>query len=471
MRVSNELTPDHQAIVTVEVDQDQFQGALRRAAQHVSRLRPLHGFRPGKAPYGMVERAVGKDLLVEEAIEDLSKSLYPDILKENNIEPADQGHLEVVQKEPPIFKYTIPIKPRVHLGDYNSIHLTPAEVQVSDEEVNQVLERFQMNQATMVPVSRGIQKGDTVTLGIKGGVPDHEPVDEKNVRVVIGDPRRPGVPFEDQLIGTAAGSTREIAYTYPEDYKDETFRGKTALYTITVDDIKETQMPELNDEFAQAVSQFQTLEQFRGNIRDILRRQKERDEESRFADQVVDALVDKSEISYPPVMLEREIEHDLERTKEDVKKLGLTWDKYLELAGKNQDQVREEIRPRAEQELKRALALNQLMEIERPQVEREEVNTEIERRVQETERAGGNANVARRSYTAREARQNIEFNLRLSKTVGKLVAMAKGEPISGKIITPDMLKGPEASPIPTGLITDPSQVREADWPKGLERKS
>ncbi len=470
MKASTELTPDHQAIVTVEVEPDQLQRALLRAAQHVSRLRPVPGFRPGKAPYNLVERTVGKDLLVEEAIEDLSKSLYPEVLKENNIEPADQGHLEVVQKEPPIFKYTIPIKPEVKLGDYHSIHLTPGEVKVSEEDVNQVLERFQMNQATMVPVSRAIQTRDTVTLDLKGGVPDHDPVDEKNVRVVIGDPKQPRVPFEDQLIGTEVGTTKEITYTYPEDHEDEAFRGKTAHYTITVSDIKETQMPELNDEFAQAVSQFQTLDQFKGNIRDILRRQKEREEESRFADAVVDALVDESEIAYPPVMLEREIDHDLEHMKEDVKKLGLTWDKYLELAGKNQDQVREDLRPKAEQELKRALVLNEVMQVENPEVEREEVNAEIERRVQETERAGGNPSVARRSYTTREARQNIEFNLRLSKTVGKLVATAKGEPVSGRIITPSMLKDRESSPIPTGLITDPAQVREADWPKGLERK-
>lgn len=471
MKASTELTPDHQAIVTVEVEPDQLQRALVRAAQRISRLRPVPGFRPGKAPYNLVERAVGKDLLVEEAIEDLSKSLYPQVLKENDIDPADQGHLEVVQKEPPIFKYTIPIKPEVKLGDYQSIHLSPEEVKVSEEDVNQVLERFQMNQATMVPVSRAIQKGDAVTLDLKGGVPGHDPVDEKNVRVLIGDPKQPGVPFEDQLVGMPVGTTKEITYTYAEDHEDESFRGKTAQYTVTVNDIKETQMPELNDEFAQAVSQFQTLDQFKGNIRDILRRQKEREEESRFADAVVDALVDKSEIAYPPVMLEREIDHDLEHLKEDVKKLGLTWDKYLELAGKNQDQVREDIRPKAERELKRVLVLNQVLQVENPQVEREEVNAEIERRVQETERSGGNPNVARRSYTARDARQNIEFNLRLSKTVGKLVAMAKGEPVSGKIVTPDMLKDRERSPIPTGLITDPTQVREADWPKGLERKA
>jgi trigger factor len=471
MKASTELTPDHQAIVTVEVEEQEMQRALARAAQHVSRLRPIPGFRPGKAPYSLVERAVGKEMLVEEAIEDLSKSLYKDILKENNIEPADQGHLEVVQKEPPVLKYTIPKRPEVKVGEYQSIHLTPGEVQVSDDEVNQVLDRYRMGQATMVPVARGIQKGDVATLDIKGGVPDHDPVNETNIRVAVGDPKEPGLPFEDQLMGMNAGETKEITYSYPEDYNDEAFRGKTANYTITLNDIKETQMPELTDDFAQAVSQFQTLEQFRGSIRDILRRQKEADEESHFADQVVDALVDKSEILFPPVMLERETESDLERLKNDVKKIGLTWEKYLELSGKTQDQVREDIRPRAERQLKRALVLNELAEIEKPEVTRDEVEKDIDRRVQVTERAGGNPQVARRSYTTREARQNIEFNLRLNKTIGKLIATAKGEPVSGKILTPGMLSDRETSPIPTGLITDPSKVRAEEWPKGLEKKA
>lgn len=470
MKVTTELTPDHQVIVNVEVDEEQKARAMQRAAQHVSRIRPLPGFRPGKAPYNLVERAVGKDILLEEAIEDLSKSLYGDLLKENKIEPADQGHLEVVQKDPPIFKYTIPKRPEIKVGDYNSIHLTPSEVVVTDEEVSQVLDRYRMSQATMVPVERGILKGDSVTLDIKGGIPDHEPADEKNVRIVIGDTKQPGLPFEDQLIGLTAGETKQISYTYPEDYADEAFRAKTAEYTVTINDIKETQMPELTDDFAQAISQFQTLEQFRGNIREILRRQKETEEQSRFADEVVDAVVEKSEIHFPPIMLERETESDLSRFKQDVKKLGLTWERYLELSGKNQEQVREDLRPKAEKQLKRALVLSELVELEKPEVTREEVDADIDRRVQVTERAGGNPHVARRAYTTREARENIEFNLRLNKTIGKLIATAKGEPVSGKILTPGMLGDRDTNPIPSGLITDPSKVREQDWPKGLERQ-
>ncbi|HZQ05424.1 MAG TPA: trigger factor [Anaerolineae bacterium] len=467
MKISTEYTSDRQAIVTVEVDQDQMQTALKRAAQNISRVRPLPGFRPGKAPYEMVERVFGKDVLTDEAVEELSRSLYRQVLKESDINPVDVGSLDIVQKDPPIFKYTIPVVPEVKLGDYKSIHMQPNEVEVSDDEVNEVINRFQHMQATMVPVTRAVQKGDVITVDISGGVPNGEPVEEKNLRVTVGDEKQVHLPFDEQLIGMNAGETREIDFTYPEDYEDEAFRGKTAHYTVTVSDIKETQLPELTDEFAQAVSQFKTLDQFRGNIRDILRRQKEREEESRFANAVLQEVADRSEISYPPVMLEHELGHDLEHFKEDVKRLGLSWENYLRLSGKTEAQLKEELRPQAEKRLKQLLVLGELIKAENITVTREQVNQDIERRVQQAVEAGSNANTARRSYNQKDARDNIEFNLRVNQVMNKIVAMAKGEPTSGMILTPDMLRG-ETSPIPTGLITDPRAVREEDWPKGLE---
>lgn len=459
MKISTEVTPDRQAIVTVEVDEEQLQTAMQKAAQRVSRVRPMPGYRPGKAPYALVERTMGKEILVEEAIDSLSRSLYTQVLKESDLQPVEAGSLEVVQKEPPVFKYTIPIKPEVKLGDYKSIHMTPGEINVSDEEVNEVIGRFQLNQATMVPVTRGVQTGDVVTVDVLGGVADSAPVNEKNLRVAIGDKQRARLPFEDSLLGLTPGETREVDFTYPDDYEDESFRGKTAHYTVTLHDIKETQLPELNDEFAQAISQFQTLEQFKGNVRDILRRQKERDEEARFADQVLDAVVAQSEVTYPPVMLEHEVQHQLDHTREDVKQLGLTWDKYLQLSGITEEEALNNVRPQAEKQLKQLLVLGELMNAENVQVTRDEVNADIERRVELAVKNGGSAATARRSYSSRDAKENIEYNLRLSRTIGRMVAMAKGEPVSGMILTPEMVKDQE-NPIPSGLITNPEQVRK-----------
>lgn len=464
MNITKEFTPDRQAIVTVEVDETQMQGALKRAAQNISRVRPVPGFRPGKAPYEMVERAFGKDVLVEEAVEDLSRSVYRDVLRDAEINPIDAGQLEVVQKDPPIFKYTIPVVPEIKLGAYQEIRMTPDPVEVTDAEVDEVITRFQNTQAMLVPVTRTAQEGDVITVDVSGGVADVEPAEEKDLRVTIGDDRQARLPFDSEIIGMSVGETKEFDYTYAEDYEDEGVRGKTAHYQVSLTDIKEKQLPELTDEFAQAVSQFSTLEQFKGNIREILLRTKERDSEVKFANDVLQAVADQAEISYAPVMLDQELEHRLEHFKEDVGRLGLTWDNYIRFSGKTEDDIKQELRPQAEKNLRQTLVLGELIRVENVQVSREEVNADIERRVREAVESGARENVARKAFNQKEARENISFNLRVNKIMSRLVAIAKGEPTSGLILTPDMVQG--ANAIPSGLITDPDQVRR-ELEKGI----
>ncbi len=466
MNITKEFTPDRQAIVTVEVDETQMQGALKRAAQHVSRLRPVPGFRPGKAPYETVERAFGKELLVEEAVEDLSRTVYGQVLNDTEINPIGMGQLEIVQKEPPIFKYTIPITPEVKLGDYHSIHMQPDPVEVTDAEVNEIIGRFQNTHATLAPVTRTAQTGDVVTLNLNGQIEELETITEQDLRVTLGDDAIARLPFESEILGMRIGETKEFDYTYADDYEEETVRGKTGHFTLAVTDLKEKQLPELTDEFAQAVSQFQTLEQFQGNIREILHRQKERDQDTKFANDVLQAAVEQSEIVYPPIMLEQELEHRLEHLQEDIKRLGLTWENYIRFSGKTENELKTELRPQAEKALKQMLVLGELIRAENIVVSPQELKADIERRVSEAVAAGAKENVARKAYNHKDARENIAFNLRVNKIMRRLVAIAKGEPTSGLILTPDMARGENA--IPSGLITDPDQVRR-ELDKGLNR--
>ncbi len=466
MNITKEFTPDRQAIVTVEIDDDQMQGAMKRAAHSISRMRPMPGFRPGKAPYEMVERTFGKEVLQEEALEDLSRVIYRQVLQDSEISPIEAGSLEIVSKEPPVLKYTIPVAPEVKLGDYKNIRMEPDPVEVTDEEVDSVLNRFQLTQATITPVERPAQKGDVVTIDVKGGIEGEEPLEEKELRVILGDRTQVFLPFDEEIVGMTAGQVKDFDYTYPEDYSDENYRGKPGHYEVTLQDIKEQQLPELSDEFAQAVSEFKTLDQFKGNIREILRRAKERDNDVKFANDVLQTAVDQSEISYAPQMLSHELEHELEHFKENMQAMGLTWDNYLRLSGKTEEQVLEELKPNAEKRLKQLLVLGELIRAENVTATNEQIKADIERRVQEAVANGATANVARRAYSTPDARDNISFNLRVNQVMNRIVAMAKGEqPPSGLILTPDMVRGES---IPTGLITDPRQVREQDWPKGIE---
>ena len=264
MKVTTEHTPDCNAVVTVEVDDERVQRALRSAAQRVSRVRPVPGFRPGKAPYNLVERAVGKELLLDEAIDGMAQEIYRQVIKDEKIDVYDAGKHDVVQKEPEVLKYTIPTRPVVTVGDYQSIHLKPRSVQVTDAEVDEVVERFRKEQAEMVPVTRPAQLGDLVTINIQGGVEGLEPMDSENMQLTI-DKDKGAFPWLDQLVGANVNEPRTITYTYPDD-ASENLKGKTATYTVTVTDVKEQHLPELDDEFAKSISTFETMDALRTRI-------------------------------------------------------------------------------------------------------------------------------------------------------------------------------------------------------------
>ena len=482
MKVTTERTANCQAIVTVEVDAEQLAGALKRAAQKISRIRPIPGFRPGKAPYDRVERAVGKDLLRDEAIDDLAQALYKQVLKDEKIDPYDAGKLDIAQKEPLILKFTVPTRPVVTLGDYRSIHLSPKPVEITDDEVNKALEQLRSGQATMTPVTRAVQSNDLVTMDIQGGIEGQTQMDRQGLQLRV-DPKESAFPWIEQLVGANANEPRTITHTYPAE--NSINAGKTATYTLTITDIKEPQLPNLDDEFAKSVSSFETLEQLRGRIRTSLKDQKQVEEDNRFEDEVIDAVIAQAQIEFPASMIEDETDLEINRLKATAQRLGLTWEKYLQLGGKDEKAARAGVRPDAERRVKRLLTLMELAEAEKIGVTGKEVDVEIDRNAMIAESRGGRAAQTRRELSTPETRRNIEFGLKIAKTVARMVAIAKGEPTTGQILTPAMVQRAEqhareqataeeaaaqaAAVSPSGLITDPSKISAQDWPRGLDK--
>ncbi len=479
MKVTTEQRPDCTAFVAVEVDDEQLRRAMVSAAQRVSRVRPIAGFRPGKAPYDLVERAVGKELLLDEAIDQLAQTLYKQVLRDEKIEPYDAGQLNVKQREPLVLEFTIPTRPIVNLGDYRAIHLKPNQVSVGDDEIAQVIERLRKEHAELTPVTRPTQLGDVVTMDLKGGFEGEEAVEQKDLQIPL---EKDSKVFQwlDQVVGVNVNETREVKYTYPDDDARESRRGKTATYAVTITDIKEPQLPTVDDDFAKSVSEFETLDQLKNQIRQGLFAQKEMDEQDRFANEVVDTIVDKSQIAYPASMLEDEINLEVERSRGFAAQLGLTLEKYLQLVGKSETQFREEAKPVAEKKVRRLLVLLELVRAENISVTRQQVDEEISHQVMHAVQSGKREKEARRALSTPAARKDIEWSLKVRQVVERVVATAKGEPTSGKIVTPEMVRQEEqqrarevaqaASAKPSGdLITDPSKIRSQDWPSGLQR--
>lgn len=479
MKVTTEQRPDCSAVVTVEVDPEQLHGAMVSAAQRVSRARPIAGFRPGRAPYDRVEKAFGKELLLDEAIDGLAQSLYKQVLRDEKIDPYDMGKLDIKQREPLILEYTIPTRPVVALGDYRDIHAQPNPVTVVDSEIGEVLARIQKEQAELTPVTRPAQMGDMLMVDINGGFEGEAPIERKGLQIEL-TAEKPVFPWLDQLVGANANEARAVKYTYPDDDADESHRGKQVDYTVTITDIKEPKLPPLDDDLAKSVSEFGTLDLLKMQIREGLTAQKQNEEEDRFANQVVDQIVEKSQIAFPGSMLDDEINIEMERVRGFAAQLGLTLEKYLELTQKTEAQFREDARPVAEKKVRRLLTLIELIRVENIGVTRPEVDEEIAHQTLHAVQRGSREKDARRAYSTPQARKDFEWNLKVRKVVERVVAIAKGEPTTSAILTPEILRQQEqqrareraeaagAKPTP-GLITDPSQVRSQDWPQGLQR--
>ncbi len=478
MNVKTERTNDAKAIVTVEVEEERVQSAMRAAAQRISRIRPVHGFRPGKAPYEMVERMVGRDFIRHEAIEEVARSVYQQVLKDEKIEPYDAGQLDIEQKEPLVLKFTVPTRPSITLGNYRALALQPRAVTVSEDQVHKLIENLRENHAELAPVERPVQAGDSITFDLLGGLPDKEPVDSKGMQATV-DKSSSTFPWIEQVIGASAGEARQVSYTFPDGASAE-LAGKVAQYTITISDVKERQLPAVNDDLAKMVGEFETLEQLQHSARESIREQMLGEEENRFADEVIDTIVEQSQIAYPAVMLEDQVDQEISRQQRLATQLGLAWDKFLQLSGKDGATLREELKPTADRKVKRLLTILELVKAENITVTREEVNAEIDRQVAYAVAEGGKEAQARRQLNSASTRKDIELNLKMRAAVNRMIAIAKGEPTSGKILTPDMIIAEQrareravaqsqAAAAPTGLITDPAQVRGQSWVPGLQK--
>ncbi|MDH7486362.1 MAG: trigger factor [Anaerolineae bacterium] len=431
MKVTSEELPDRQVVLTVEVEEERTQRALQQAAHRLSKRIRIPGFRPGKAPYPIVLRTVGEDHLRAEAFKAIGQQLYEEALKEAGIEAYAQGMLEDVQWGPLTFKVTVPLPPRVELGDYRALRVAPDPVIVLDEEVDEALQQWRERYAEWVPVERAAAYGDMLVMDIVGHVGEQEILNHQNWEWVLREESSGSLPgFDAALAGLKAGDSRSFDLTYAEG---SSRAGQTAHFEVAVHSVKARELPPLDDEFAQTVGEeYETLDALRESIRGKLRAQREA--ESNYESKALDALVAQARIEFPPLMVEEELDDLLEEHDRVLRQQqGLPLDDYLRLMHKSKEEYRQEQRPLAEQRLRRRLALSEFIEQEGLAVTEEEVDEEIERRVaaQPEERAER----ARGLFASPNGRQMLRNDLLTRKALLRLLTIARGEfeaPESGK---------------------------------------
>jgi len=373
---------DHQVKVIAELEPAVLEDFMRRAAKKISRETRIAGFRPGKAPYEMVKRHIGEEALQQQAVEDLIDEYYPKILDEGNIKPGATGSLdEVISVNPPKFSFIIPLEPEVDLGAYKDIRLDYKEETVSDAEVTDFINRLRTNYSTAEPVERPAEDGDLVYVKFSGKLvkpaegEDPLPFPERPAQFIIGsdviqnrDWPYPG--FNESLLGLSAGDEKVTVHKFSKDETDEALKGKKVEFTVNVQSIKALHLPELGDEFAQSVGQFETMEDLTKAVREQLEGTKKADADDKYYAELIDKVIEGATIKYPPQMLEHEVEHTLEHVKEDLARQGMEVDAYFKMIGMDREKyIEDEVRPAARKRIARGLVIDELAKAETVKLE------------------------------------------------------------------------------------------------------
>ncbi len=379
MDVTTEIVAPREVEFTIRPEAKRVEDAMRQAARKVSQRVRIAGFRPGKAPYVLVERTVGKDVLTEEAAEIMAPDLLKQAIEGGDYQPYDRPTLRIAQTEPLELKIRVPLEPKVELGDYCAMRMEPEPpAEVSEEQVDKLLQELREQNGTWVPVEREAQMGDQVTLDIKGSAGEEPVFDETGTALVLGETLSPP-GFGAAIVGMQPGETREFSLSYPQDHPQEDLAGKEIAFAVTLREAKERKLPALDDEFARSVGEYASIEELRSRLREGLKAQMEAEARDREAMRALDQLVQQSKIEYPGLAVERQIDQLIQRQESRLRQQGFTLEGYLRLTHKSPAQLRDELRPEAEERLRRSLALSEVGKVEKIEVKPEELGVEVDR--------------------------------------------------------------------------------------------
>ncbi|HDN79632.1 MAG: trigger factor [Chloroflexi bacterium] len=413
VKVTTEELDTRELLIKVELDKERLEKAMQKAAKRISRKMVIPGFRKGKAPYSAVVRYVGKKLIFEEAADELSRQILREIVQDLDIHPLGPASIEKVQEDPPMLVYKIPLQPLVDLGDYRSIRIEPEEIGEDelDGEVEAILRKIQMEQGVWKSVERPAQYDDLLVVDLQlnlKGKKFHQK--GKNLYLDRDLELIPGL--HDELVGLSAGEKKEFTLQGPPNDPSS-----KVDVSVVVHEVKELELPSIDDELAQSVGDYESLDELKQAIRERLRAELEEKANERFLKKALDALIAGATIKFPPILLKERVEEELERIEKNLKRRGLSLERYLELKDITYDEFRKELEANVKDELKLALVLREFIRQEGIEASPEEVEQAI-KKLREEEKEG---------LSPEELKKRIREALLISKAFDRLRSIAKGE--------------------------------------------
>ncbi len=369
MSLQVEKLEKNMAKLTVEVSAEDFEKAIEKVYQKQKKQISIPGFRKGKVPRVMVEKMYGKEVFYEDAANDLIPDAYDNALDECEEDIVSSPKIEVTQIEagkPFVFTATVALKPEVKLGEYKGIKIEKIEREVTEEEILAEINRERNKNARNITIEdRPVKDGDMTVIDFEGFV-DGEAFEGgkgENYPLTIGSGAFiPG--FEEQLVGAEIGKEVEVKVTFPEEYQAEELQGKEAVFKCTVHEIKEKELPELDDEFASEVSEFDTLEEYKEDVKKNLAEKKVKDAETARENAAVEAAVKASEIEIPEAMLETQQRQMVDEFSQRITMQGMSMEQYMQFTGATYEKLIEQVKPQAEERIRARLVLEAIAKSE-----------------------------------------------------------------------------------------------------------
>ena len=384
MSVQVENLEKNMAKLTIEVAAEEVEKAIQAAYLKEKGKISMPGFRKGKVPRKMIEKMYGEAVFYEDAANTLIQENYPAAVEESGIDIVSRPTIDVVQIEsgkPFIFTAEVAVRPEVKLGKYLGVQVTKIDTSVSDEEVEAAVEKERNNNARTVTVTdRPIANGDTAVIDFEGFVDGvaFEGGKGENHPLEIGSHSFIDT-FEDQLVGKNAGDEVEVNVTFPEEYHASELAGKPAQFKVTVKEVKEKQLPELNDEFAGEVSEFETLAEYKEDIKKSLLAKKEADAKGAKEDAVIDAIVENAQMEIPDAMVETQQRQTIDEFGQRLQMQGLNLEQYFQFTGLTYEHMMEQVKPQAERRIKSRLVLEAVAAAENIEATEEDFDAEVKR--------------------------------------------------------------------------------------------
>jgi trigger factor len=388
MKIQVERKESCEALVTVEVDSAAVESAMQKAARRISGKQNFPGFRKGKAPYSVVLQTWGEDALLDEALDTIGPDAYRQALEQEKLEPSAVGTMKrIVTRQPLTLEFLIPVQPVVEIGEYRSARVPFESPAIPDADVEQAMEQLRESQSLLEPVTRPAQKGDVLTVDLKAGI--LSPDGQLQPLTFEGETNPQDLDLDDNLggrypgagpalEGITEGETRTVAVQFPDSFPIARLKGLQAQLTVKCLGVKIRKLPDWNEDLVKAVSKFSTVDELRSEVRSRLENRAVESKEEEYADSVIEKMIEGSSITFPPAMLEEEIDEEIQTLARRLEQRKTSLEVYLRTVPEGLKGLRAQLEPDARRKLIRRLLLTELVKKEKLEPSAEAIHEQVE---------------------------------------------------------------------------------------------